>query len=436
VPHEKRINLGLAVPVDGQRRVADVLTALSDVMTRFETLRTTFRVGVDGEPTQVVSGAGTLPVEMCDAGDEPAEAVASALAESLASHRFDLEAGPLLRWGIVMVGDHPRAVAVGMSNMVVDGWGLRLLRHQLWSRLSDQVDGGWKPTGQVGETWQPLDQARYEQSTPGRELARGGFEYWREQLSAIRAIPPPNWRPVGETPRYWCAEFVSTALAQATHQVAARLRVPPSAALLAGFAAVLGARTGQRALGLAVVVNNRFTRRATNSLGKFFQSAPICLDLDVDSLEELVQRTARDLLRAARHGRSDPLAVARLVHTDGPHRGAHLALPVIYDFHGVPDLTVRPEPVSPEALARLAVGSKLQWVDAVEQENMRLFTQVRRLSDEARVTMWLDTHFLSRADLAALVVDVERLLVTLVHGDVPTTELMAAMRVATAASAP
>jgi hypothetical protein len=200
--------------------------------------------------------------------------------------------------------------------------------------------------------------------------------------------------------------------------------------LLAGLAAVVGLRTGQRALGLSLTANNRYLPGRRRSVGKLFQAAPVYLDLDASSFTELTARVAGRMLRAARYGHSDPLEVARLVHGDGPHRGAHLALPVVFDYHSPVGEPAPLDEVAPQDLPQLAVGSRLWWSDAVERENMRLFAQVQRFDAQAWLTMWIDTQYLSRADLAAIVFGLERLLMVAAVGEVRLSQLDAVTGVA------
>jgi hypothetical protein len=425
VPRESRINLATGLLVEGSRTMDDVLAVLTDVVTRFETLRTVFSQGADGEPVQRVLGSGAVAVEVRDAGDEPPVDFATAFSKELSAWRFDLGNEPPVRFGVVTHEGRPAVIVVALSNMAVDGWSLGLLRRELLHRMNGEPDTGLAGSRDRGADWQPLDQAEYERTERARSIARIGAAYWRDQLDLIRATPPPRRRPAGETPRFWNAVFRSAALAQGAHACAARAAVPASAVLLSALAAVIGLRAGQDRLTISIPSNNRHSPRMRRSLGKFFQAAPVHLELAVPSFDALVTETATRLLRTARCSQFDPAEVGRLVHGDGAPGapGAHLAVPVIFDYHSNPGK----EPVGfradAEQLRAAALGSELTWANAVDHENMQLFTQVQRFDTHARLFMWLDTQFLSRPDLAAVVFGLERLLVEAAQGEVAMAAL-------------
>ncbi|MBF9132811.1 hypothetical protein I0C86_28210 [Plantactinospora sp. S1510] len=414
VPKEDRLNIVIRAEVTAGLGTDKVLAVVTDLVGRHETLRTTYSVLPDGDLEQVVHGSGEVPVTIRDAGDDPIDGVVEELAMELYRGRFDLAADLPIRVGVVTRSGEATHLVVVLSNMTVDGWGIYLLERELAARLAgDGVSRAPWP-GQ-----QPLDQAADERSPAGLRVAAAGTRHWARELARIAEIPQPLRRPAGERPRFWCAEFTSVALSQAAHLIAEQRRVPPSAVLLAAVSALVGRHLGQPSCGLFVVVSNRYQPTVRGTVGKLFQSSPVCLDLVGESFGDLVEATSRRLLRASRFGQCDPLQVAPLVHGDGPHRGAHLALPMVYDYHHREEAGADRVVDGIDGLRAAAVHSTFRWLDALDEENMCLYVQVHEFGVRARVVFWIDTNYLSRADLAAIVFGAERLLIEGAAAEVP-----------------
>jgi hypothetical protein len=144
---------------------------------------------------------------------------------------------------------------------------------------------------------------------------------------------------------------------------------------------------------------------------KYMQSSPMVVDVAGRSFEETVQSTSARMVRASRFGQVDPGRVATLVHGPGRRHGAHLALPVTYDFHHQSGRTGPAPAVTGDLLRRAAIGSRFTWSDAVVQEKLGLYLQVNELGAEANIAVWVDTHYLSRLDVVTIAFETERLLV-------------------------
>ncbi|MEU1762967.1 condensation domain-containing protein [Micromonospora sp. NPDC005652] len=419
-PEEHRINLAMRIPLLGDHSVDDVLAAMADMLARYESLRTTYQTGADGEPEQVVHGHGAVPLTVQEAHSAQPEEAGTALKDELASWRFDLTREMPLRFGIVTVAGRAVMAVVALSNMAVDGWSADVLWDALHAHIHDGGTGDAVPAGT-----QPLDQVAYESSPAGQAVARAGYEYWREHLPAITSPPSAAWHPAGERPRYWCLEVRSPALAHASHAIARGLQVPASAVLLAGVSALVGLRKGQSTVVMSVLASNRYLPRSRTSVGKFFQSAPLLLDLNQPTFAGYVRHSSSRMLRAVRHGRWDPRQVARLLHGEGPHRGTHHALRATFDYHSQRDPDESDLSSDTAELRTLMERSAMRWMATAEIEMLHFYVQVRQFDTEAVIALWTDTEYLSRADLVSVVLGAERLLVEATGVDPPMSRLSA-----------
>jgi cell division inhibitor SulA len=151
----------------------------------------------------------------------------------------------------------------------------------------------------------------------------------------------------------------------------------------------------------------------------------VFLDLQHETFAELIRDASLGLVRAAKFGQADPLEVASLVHGDGEHRAAHLAFPVVFDYYhqGASAEHVMESDVN--ALRRAATRSTFGWLDTAERENLHLYIKVIQFAEEAEIVFWIDTRYVSRADLAGIAWGAERLIIEAVAGPIKLSRISA-----------
>ncbi|MBF9132198.1 hypothetical protein I0C86_25080 [Plantactinospora sp. S1510] len=421
-PHENRTTLTLQVDIGSEYTVDQVIGVTTDAVTRFETLRTTYRLDGIGEPEQQVLGEGAFDLRLRQTDGQPPKQAAAALAQELAATQFDLRSAPPICFGLIMSDGRPTVLVVGLSNIAADVWSLTKLWRWLHTRLND-ADVPHEDL--VTPEWQPLDQVAYESGEQSKSVAAASLAFWREQLDHVRATPPPRYRPVVEAPRRWAVHFTSSALAQAAQQVAVKWGVPIQTVLLGGLAVMIGLRLGQPGIGVSLLTDNRHLAQTRRSLGRYAQIAPVYLDVSQETFGKVVSTTAQRMLRAARYGQPDPAAVAALTHGDDPCVGASGTLPVVFDFAASPGPTPATPTVDAIALRGLAVGTVLRWTPAADDESPGMFVLAQRFLTEVDLLVWVDTAYLSRADVAEVLLGAERLLIEVTAGDVPMCHLSA-----------
>ncbi|KQU06384.1 hypothetical protein ASG56_01460 [Rhodococcus sp. Leaf7] len=194
----------MALRIFGTFSVEAARSALVDVVTRHESLRTVF--GIDDTraaaeqvgPVQIVLGieAATtaLDVALIDAADE--EAVTATLAD-VASRPFDLFSDLPLRAAILTVGpgsdDH--VLALILHHVCVDGWSLGVLAADLLAAYTARVDGD-EPR------WAPLP-VQYADASEWQRRSLGSLDdpssplasataWWLDTLAGLPDVPTPG----------------------------------------------------------------------------------------------------------------------------------------------------------------------------------------------------------------------------------------------------
>ena len=126
-------NLAGAVRLEGSLDVAALAGALSGIVRRHESLRTTF-VEQDSEPRQVIGDAAAFPLPVLDLSQIPAalrNEEARRIATAEARRPYDLARGPLVRAALLRLSESEHALAIGMHHIVSDGWSLGIFVREL-----------------------------------------------------------------------------------------------------------------------------------------------------------------------------------------------------------------------------------------------------------------------------------------------------------------
>lgn len=127
---------GTAYHISGALRLLGTLDVLAlqqsfdALVARHESLRTVFRMGGDGQVVQVIAAQGSVRVEQTDLSELPAAQRQEQLEQAAAAvHRqpFDLQAGPLLRVGLIRESAEAHLLVVAMHHIVSDGWSMQII---------------------------------------------------------------------------------------------------------------------------------------------------------------------------------------------------------------------------------------------------------------------------------------------------------------------
>ncbi|MFJ4474305.1 non-ribosomal peptide synthase/polyketide synthase [Streptomyces xanthochromogenes] len=184
----------LALRLRGRLDTAALTAAVTSLVARHESLRTTFD-SADGHGVQIVHPPHPVPLPLHDLSPLPVadrEPALRALLTEEHERPFDLRQGPLLRAGLVRLADDDHVLALGLHHIVTDGWSTSVL-------LGDLAHSYRAQLGDQGPALAPLpiqyaDYAAW-QRTAGAADADGQLAYWTAHLADAAALDLPTDRP-------------------------------------------------------------------------------------------------------------------------------------------------------------------------------------------------------------------------------------------------
>ncbi|HEY4591351.1 MAG TPA: condensation domain-containing protein, partial [Thermoanaerobaculia bacterium] len=315
-------NLAGAVRLAGTLDVAALAGALSRIVGRHESLRTTF-VARDGEPWQVVAAAVPLPLPVCDLAGLPAaarEAEARRVATAAAHRPYDLARGPLARFALLRLAEREHALLFGMHHIVSDGWSMGLFVRELGALYRSRVTG--EEAAVPALPIQYADFAAWQrESLTGTVLAEQ-IGWWTRRLAGapqVVELPLDRPRPAVRSARG--AVAVATfgdGLETRLEALSRRLGVTPFMTLLAGFATLLSRHGGQTDVVVGSPIANRARAEVEDLIGLFANTLALRVDLAGDpAFAELAGRVREMALGA--YARQD-VPFERLVDELRPER--------------------------------------------------------------------------------------------------------------------
>lgn len=270
-------NIPLHIELEGNLDIGSLEQAFQEVLSRHESVRTTFRI-VDGEPRQVVCDPVKFSLAVLDVSDreEPQEeARRAASAES--SHVFDLEAGPLIRTRLLRLGPLHHVLLCTMHHIVSDGVSIGILFRELASAYNAHRREA--PVRLAELPIQHRDYAAWQR----RQLASGEAvahrEYWRHRLAGelpVVDLPLDASRP--PTQSFRGAEIVFTLGAERStglKRLAREHQASLYMVLLTLLKVLLHRYTGARDMVVGSPVAGRQHCDLQDQIGPFLNTLPI-----------------------------------------------------------------------------------------------------------------------------------------------------------------
>ena len=299
----------------------------------------------------------------------------------------------------------------------MDGFGLAALRADLASH--DRTGPAPAPVTAM----QPLEQARRQRGPAGRRAHDASMRHF-ERLAA--SAPDRQFSELADKQqsRFWQVIYESPAGYQASRTLAARLRVSTSPVLLAAYAVALSPLTSSQSVAVQLVVNNRFRPGFGGSVSTLAQSFPCLIEVGDARFEEVCVRAWHSALVAYKHAYYDPAGKDEVSRRLAAERGAELALGVFFNDRRMRSRELADSisgaaatPGGPPSLRSELTRSTLTWGERNDMPADKVFLYINDTSHTLCYELWADSHFMSPADMAALMRRIEAVLVDAAVGD-------------------
>ncbi|HEY3581866.1 MAG TPA: amino acid adenylation domain-containing protein, partial [Pyrinomonadaceae bacterium] len=287
-------NTPRGVRLRGVLDVAALEHALTTLVRRHESLRTTFR-DLHGEPAQVIGNAEPFTVIVEDLSGLPEatrEEAAHRLIREEALRPFDLSAGPLMRARLLRLAKDEHILLVSLHHIISDGWSMGVLVREVAALYEAYASGTESALKDL--SLQYADYAVWQREWLQGEVLDQQLAYWRKQLADIPPVlelPTDRPRPNVQTFRGAALPFnVSKELTEELRVLSRREGVTLYMTLLAALQTLLARYTGQEDIAVGTPIANRRHAEIENLIGFFVNTLVLRTDVSGNpTFHELVQ---------------------------------------------------------------------------------------------------------------------------------------------------
>ena len=325
-PNSAAYNMPGALLIRGPLNVEALHMALSELVRRHESLRTTF-LEVGGQPMQVVGPATPVSLPVIDVSDVPASerrAEALRLANDEVRRPFDLTCGPLMRASLLLLDEQEYVLVVTVHHIASDEWSMGVLVGELTALYEAFSTRAPSPLPEL--QIQYGDFALWQREWLQGNLLETQLAYWRKQLAGAPSLTNlPVSRPRGTKPSFRGASerFVfPVALTEAIKELSQCEGVTLFITLLAALQTLLYRYSGQEDLIVGTDIANRNQVETERVIGFFVNLLALRTDMSGDPPFRKLLGRVREVTLEAYANQDVPFG--KLVEVLNPERGLSL----------------------------------------------------------------------------------------------------------------
>jgi len=305
-PEKCLYNLSFPTCLEGLVNVHALERSFNTIIQRHETLRTTFTV-VDGQPMQVVSQCQRIELPIIDlrqSSQVEQTAKVDELIKENAQQFFDLNAGPLLRVGLIQLEDTKSILLFTAHHIVFDGWSIGVFLRELEGFYDAFCNG--KSFILPDLPIQYGDFAVWQRDRLQGKILESHASYWKEKLSGtlpILELPCDRIRPkiqtyAGAVKSFALPKSLSKALLDLAQQENSTLFM----VLLTTFNILLHRYSGQEDLLVGTPIANRNQAEIEGLIGVFINTLVLRNNLSGNpTFRELLTQVRQTTLEAYTH---------------------------------------------------------------------------------------------------------------------------------------
>jgi amino acid adenylation domain-containing protein len=372
-PESPVYNILSAYRLSGPLHVPALEQAISEIVRRHETLRTTFHAA-DGQPFQRVAPHRPLALPIVDLRGLPEkdnDARALQLVTEEAHRPFDLAQGPLFRATLVQLAEEEHVLLLTMHHIISDGWSKRVLNRELTALYGAFSTGNPSPLPEL--PIQYADFAVWQRQWLQGEVLERQLSYWRQQLGGsppVLELPTDRPRPAVQTYRGARQSFrLPKPLSDALRALSQREGVTLFMTLLAAFQILLHRHTDEDDLLVGLPIAGRNQVEVEGLIGFFVNTLVLRTDLSGHpTFRELLGRVREVALGAYAH---QDLPFEQLVEALQPERSlSHTPLfQVFFNMLNLQDTRITLPGLTVEVLSSSEVESMFDLTLYVREQH-------------------------------------------------------------------
>lgn len=192
-------NLGLAFLLSGELNLGSLKKSFELLIKRNESLRTTFKIGIDGNLVQVIKEDIEILFNLHSKTNTDLTNIEQVLLNKL-NEPFDLEKGPLFRISVFNLAPNENILAIFMHHIITDKWSVDLMLKELMICYSSFIEN--KTPLLVDLQYQYVDYTEWQRKGFINEFINEQINYWKNILSGelpILNLPYDFPRPLQQT---------------------------------------------------------------------------------------------------------------------------------------------------------------------------------------------------------------------------------------------
>src|SRR5262245_4272430 len=304
-PNSAAYNIPLVIDLDGPLDVQALRSAIREIVSRHDTLRTTFP-SHRGVPYQLVQPADAFSLSFTDLSGFDVESRDREVDEVITAESrqpFDLAHGPIFRMRLIRLTPERHVLVGAVHHIVFDAWSTGIFFREVTTLYRTYCVGEPSPLTDLPIRY--IDFAAWQRERLQGERLQRELEYWKEHLKTAPhlALLTDFRRPATQSFEGGRAHLpMSEQLVGAVEAFSRQEGVTLFITLLTAFATLLHRFCDQDDMVIGVPIANRNRLELERLIGFFLNTLPLRLDVSGEpTFRELLQRVKRVAFSAYAH---------------------------------------------------------------------------------------------------------------------------------------
>lgn len=298
-----------------------LVRAIERMIERHEILRSTFRQEED-RVVQVVHDGFHVElhrVDLCELPENRREQAGWGLVDSEAEHQFDLEAGPLIRFTLLIAAPGKNVLMVSLHHIVCDTWSVAIIDREVRTHYDDIMRGQTCSLPAIERQFG--DYAVWQRKLVDDGVYARAVDYWVDRLKDAPQLQLPEDFPAPKQRTHKasnCLVYIKPELLVRIKAYAKAEGVTLYMMLLTAFKIMLARHTGQEDIVVGTPHSNRDLDVMRDVIGFTINSLVLRSELGGNpSFAETVRRVRATALEAYEHHAAPFQSIVEALHARG-----------------------------------------------------------------------------------------------------------------------